>query len=75
MSSKKLFSKDIEPRCFYCLHSSSLNEKHVLCSKNGVVDCSYKCKSFKYDPLKRVPPKPAILRGKFSDEDFSLIDD
>ena len=29
----------------------------------------------RYDPLRRVPPKPATLRSSFTDADFSLEDD
>ncbi|WP_370814035.1 hypothetical protein [Butyricicoccus pullicaecorum] len=30
------------------------------------------CRAFRYDPLRRIPPKPAVIRGRFSDEDFTL---
>ena len=31
------------------------------------------CRSFRYDPLKRVPPRPAALRtDNLKEEDFSL---
>ena len=31
------------------------------------------CRSFQYDPLKRVPPRPAKLAGdQLRDEDFQL---
>ena len=31
------------------------------------------CRAFRYDPLKRVPPRPAALNTKgLKDEDFSL---
>ena len=29
---------------------------------------------FRYDPLRRIPPKPAAIRGHFTDADFSLGD-
>ena len=35
--------------------------------------CAWACRAFRYDPLKRVPPKPAATSfEKFRDEDFSL---
>ena len=33
--------------------------------------CAY-CSHFCYDPLKRVPPRPATLNDKYTSEDFSL---
>ena len=58
------FRKDIEPRCAYC---------EVACSRRGVVDGSDHCRHFRYDPLRRVPPRPASLDPKaHSPEDFSL---
>ena len=62
------FRKDIEPRCAYCAHGSAVNECEVACSRRGVVDGSDH-----YDPLRRVPPRPASLDPKaHSPEDFSL---
>lgn len=68
-----LFVKDIEPRCAYCEWGSSLNEEQVACLKKGIVSAAGSCRKFRYDPLRRVPPKP--LRADFSkwkDEDFVL---
>ena len=67
-----LFRKDIEPRCLYCARSVPLDAEHVACRRRGVVPTSYACRAFRYDPLRRIPPKPAIIRGHFSDEDFTL---
>lgn len=68
-----LFRKDIEPRCAYCQRGQRLNELEVACVKRGVVAPEDHCRSFRYDPLKRVPPRPAPLdTGKLSPEDFSL---
>lgn len=68
----KLFRKDIEPRCFYCLYASKLDEQNMICKKRGIVNQINKCRSFKYDPLCRIPPKPAVLRLNFKDSDFLL---
>lgn len=68
-----LFTKKIEPRCAYCKRSAALNEEQVICLKKGVVSAGENCRAFRYDPLKRVPPKPAALElGKLRDEDFTL---
>ena len=54
-----LFRKDIEKHCAYCKSGSVINEGQVICSR-------------RYDPLKRVPPRPATLNDKYTSEDFSL---
>ena len=68
-----LFRKQIEPHCAYCQRGTQLEDGSILCKKKGVVQAADHCRSFRYDPLKRVPPRPAVLDLKqFSDEDFSL---
>ena len=68
-----LFEKDIEPRCAYCKRGSLLGEDQVMCLKRGIMSAAGSCRAFRYDPLKRVPPKP--LHPDFSklrDEDVGL---
>ena len=48
--------------------------ERIACRKRGVVNGTDHCRSFRYDPLRRTPPKPAVLRGHFTDADFSLGD-
>ena len=68
-----LFRKDIDPRCVYCRWGQQLNEREVACVKRGVVAVEHACRAFRYDPMKRVPPRPAALdTGKLREEDFSL---
>ena len=63
-----LFKKDMEPRCAYCARGTA-----ILCKKKGVVEAGGHCRAFQYDPLKRVPPRPAVLDlSRLEDEDFSL---
>lgn len=53
MLKKKLFGKNIKPSCTYCLNSVYENDTcHCIKNKTIIDD---KCKSFKYDPLMRVP--------------------
>ena len=69
----RLFQKKIEPRCAYCIHGRELNEEQVVCPKKGVMSAGSHCRGFKYDPLKRVPPRPSRLDGSgYKDEDFKL---
>ena len=71
MRLKKLLRKNIEPRCTYCALADG---ERIACRKRGVVNGTDHCRSFRYDPLRRTPPKPAVLRGHFTDADFSLGD-
>ncbi len=68
-----LFRKNIDPRCAYCARGSQLNDEEVACVKRGVVAADHRCGAFRYDPLKRVPPRPVTLETKeLKQEDFSL---
>ena len=68
-----LFQKKIEPRCAYCARSRTLSQEQVVCDKKGVMSSASHCRAFKYDPLKRVPPRPAKVDFTgLNDEDFKL---
>lgn len=68
-----LFHKKIEPRCLYCAKGTQLDEDTVACMKKGIVSSGSSCRSFRYDPLKRVPPRPiAPDFSKLGNKDFSL---
>ena len=69
----KLFRKDMDPRCAYCQRGQQINEREVPCVKRGIMMVEDHCRSFRYDPLKRVPPRPVSLdTEKLSEADFSL---
>lgn len=72
--SAPLFRKDIEPRCAYCALSRPLDEDNVLCRKKGPMAVTESCRAFRYDPLRRVPTKPAALKRTYSAADFALAD-
>ncbi len=72
MFRSKLFRRDIEPRCSYCSRANPLDDTHMTCYKRGIVPIDGNCRSFRYDPIRRIPPKPAVLRGSFTDADFHL---
>ncbi|MEA5141954.1 MAG: hypothetical protein VB023_00015 [Oscillibacter sp.] len=68
-----LFRKHMEPRCAYCKKGSVISETEVACVKRGVVAPWDACPSFRYDPLKRMPPRPEKLdTSTLKKEDFSL---
>lgn len=68
-----LFAKGIEPRCAYCRRGTDLNPEQIICRKKGVVSPGEHCRAFRYDPLKRIPPKPLMPDfDKLKKEDFTL---
>ena len=68
-----LFQKNIEPRCVYCARGTQLDDQSILCPKRGVVSPGGSCRSFRYEPLRRVPPAPAAPDfSRLKDEDFQL---
>ena len=69
----KLFRKNIDPRCAYCQRGQQISETDVMCVKHGIVPVEHHCRGFHYDPLKRVPPRPAKLETEeLRQEDFQL---
>ncbi len=64
--------KSIEKICANCAYGRyTPNEDGVLCEKKGVMLKSSSCKSFKYDPLNRIPARPVTM-GNYSAEEFEL---
>jgi hypothetical protein len=72
MSAVKLFRAKIEPCCAYCAHSTPLEQEEMGCLRRGIVPMWSHCRRFKYDPFKRVPPRPARLRTDYEEKDFQL---
>lgn len=50
--------------CAFCEKATPLaGDEYVLCAKKGVVSLTYKCRRFRYDPLKRIPKRaPSLMR-------------
>ena len=68
-----LFRKNIDPKCAYCRRGQQINDREVACVKRGSVPVEHHCGAFRYDPLKRVPPRPATLdTDHLNESDFSL---
>lgn len=66
-------SEKIEPRCAYCRWAAPLGDGKLICEKKGIVLEEEHCFRYRYDPLRRVPPRPAGLDlSRFDEEDFSL---
>jgi len=68
-----LFRKKIQRSCNYCSNGTALNDGTVLCMRKGIVSRDSGCRKFKYDPCKRIPPKPKAPNfAKYDSEDFTL---
>ena len=68
-----LFSKTIQPSCAYCKRGKAIEGNAVLCRKRGVMTRENSCRSYRYDPLKRIPPRPIFPDfSRLREEDFSL---
>lgn len=68
-----LFSKTIEPSCAYCQRGKAVDGETILCKKRGVMTPEDACRSFRYDPLKRIPPRPVLPDfSRLKEEDFTL---
>lgn len=68
-----LFRKKIERSCSYCQHGVYLENGIILCSKKGIKTVDDKCRKFRYDPCKRIPPKAKAMDfSRYDNEDFSL---
>lgn len=70
-----LFRKSIEPSCLYCVHGCLVNDTELFCERKGVIaePDTAACRRFSYDPLKRVPSRPAVLdTSRMTPEDFQL---
>ena len=68
-----LFRKKMPRSCSTCQHSAVFDDNQYICTKRGVVENTFSCRKFRYDPCKRIPPvvkAPEFV--KFSDVDFSL---
>ena len=68
-----LFSKNHPPRCEYCVKGTTLSDGKVFCMKRGIMTADQHCFKFRYDPLRRVPPRPAAPDfSRLKRDDFSL---
>ena len=68
-----LFQKKHPPQCAYCKHAAPAEADHLICRRKGPVSPEAHCRSFRYDPLKRVPKAARALDfSKYDDMDFSL---
>ena len=72
MKKSILFNDNISPACEYCeLGSDSSEYGMILCKKEGIVSPYFRCKKFRYSPVRRNPKRlPKIEEHEPSD--FSI---
>ncbi len=69
---KKFFNKKENRFCGCCVYGEkSEYSDEVFCKKRGVCDKKDRCRSFKYDILKRVPERKLVSKD-FNEEDFKI---
>lgn len=68
-----LFRADIPAKCTYCSHSHPLTPQQVVCQRKGIMSAGSSCKNFRYDPLRRIPPRPKKADfSTYTSDDFLL---
>jgi hypothetical protein len=68
-----LFRKKMPKTCLHCLHATVKSETEIHCAKRGVRTSDSPCLRYKYDPCKRIPPRPKALDfNAYNEDDFSL---
>ena len=67
-----LFQKKEYRFCACCARAVDCGEE-MLCRRKGVVSKGDCCRAFRYDPLKRVPPRKASVDfASYDETDFTL---
>ena len=68
-----LFRKNMPRSCSYCCFGTKQEDNRILCAKRGIVEDTFSCYRFKYDPCKRQPMKAKTPDfDAFKEEDFTL---
>lgn len=58
--------------CAICAHGQKAADSDmILCSKKGILQPDYKCRKFRYDPLRRQPKMMPSL-PEYTADDFKL---
>ena len=58
-----LFRRHMPPECATCSRATRLSEHDMICTRSGIVHESYKCRHYRYDPLKRTPLRRPPIKG------------
>ena len=66
-----LFRKKIDRYCTYCQFAGKIDDETMVCQFCGIVPSDHRCRRFRYDPLRRIPGRPAAPKHTYDDADFS----
>ena len=67
-----LFRKKIDRYCSYSQFAGKIDGESMVCQFCGVVPSDHHCRRFRYDPLRRIPGRPAVKKADNGDADYSL---
>ena len=65
-----LFRKKIDRYCTYCQFAGKIDDETMVCQFCGIVPSDHRCRRFRYDPLRRIPGRPAAPKHTHDDADF-----
>lgn len=65
-----LFRKKIDRYCTYCQFAGKIDDETMVCQFCGIVPSNHRCRRFRYDPLRRIPGRPAAPKHTHDDADF-----
>lgn len=69
---RKLYGNNIQPSCELCENGRpSSDGTAILCLRKGVVPLYYRCRRFRYTPLRRSPNRIPTVQS-FSPDAFTL---
>ena len=68
-----LFDENIAPSCSYCRYATNLGSGEYFCIRRGIMDATAYCGKYRYEPTKREPPAPHMLKNTgYTEKDFAL---
>ncbi len=73
MNLSKLYGKNINPSCTYCLYcvDNGAENGTIICEKGKNTGDASTCGSFRYEPTMREPKSQPLL-AEFNPEDFKI---
>lgn len=73
MNLSRLYGKNINPSCKYCLYyaDNPADGSTMICEKGKNTENGSSCGAFRYEPTLREPAEQPLLK-EFSPEDFKI---
>ncbi len=70
-----LYNNDIPRRCGHCVHARPGPAGSMVCPYKGPVQKEHSCRRYRYDALKRIPPRAPAAPTPAPPTPFSLDGD